>query len=186
MPKTSLKPNTAIYPAPAILVTVGDAAGKSNIITLAWAGVVCSQPPMIGISIRPSRYSADLLKANGEFVVNVPDQRLLWAVDHCGVVSGRDVDKWDASTLTPVPAEKVRPPLISQCPICMECVVRQVISLGSHDLYLGEVVALHVDDSALDEHGRIDAKRLAPIAYVASEYWSLAERIGQHGFSSKK
>jgi flavin reductase (DIM6/NTAB) family NADH-FMN oxidoreductase RutF len=186
MAKTSLKPNTALYPAPAVLVTVGDAAGKSNVITLAWAGVVCSQPPMIGISIRPGRYSAELLKANGEFVVNVPDQRLLWAVDRCGMISGRDVDKWDASTLTPIPAEKVRPPLVSQCPICMECVVRQVISLGSHDLYLGEVVALHVDEAALDEHGKIDAKRLAPIAYVAAEYWSLAERIGQHGFSSKK
>ncbi len=186
MAKTSLKPNTALYPAPPILVTVGDAAGKSNIITLAWAGVVCSQPPMVGISIRPSRYSAELLKANGEFVVNVPDQRLLWAVDRCGMISGRDVDKWAASTLTPIPAEKVRPPLVSQCPICMECVVRQVIPLGSHDLYLGEVVALHVDETALDEHGKIDAKRLAPIAYVAAEYWGLAERLGLHGFSSKK
>ena len=186
MAKTSLKPNTALYPAPAVLVTVGDAAGKSNVITLAWAGVVNSTPPMIGISIRPERYSADLLKANGEFVVNVPDQRLTWAVDRCGMISGRDHDKWAESTLTPIPAEKVRPPLVSQCPICMECVVRQVIHLGSHDLYLGEVVALHVDDAALDEHGRISAGRLAPISYVASEYWSLRESLGMHGFSSKK
>ena len=118
--------------------------------------------------------------------MNVPDQRLAWAVDRCGMISGRDLDKWAASTLTPIPAEKVRPPLVSQCPICMECVVRQVISLGSHDLYLGEVVALHVEESVLDEHGKIDAKRLAPIAYVASEYWSLAERLGLHGFSSKE
>jgi flavin reductase (DIM6/NTAB) family NADH-FMN oxidoreductase RutF len=186
MAKTSLKPNTALYPAPAVLVTVGDAAGKSNVVTLAWAGVVCSQPPMVGISIRPGRYSAELLKANGEFVVNVPDQRLLWAVDRCGMISGRDVDKWAESTLTPIPAEKVRPPLVSQCPICMECVVRQVIPLGSHGLYLGEVVALHVDESALDEHGKIDAERVAPIAYVASEYWGLAKRLERHGFSSKK
>jgi flavin reductase (DIM6/NTAB) family NADH-FMN oxidoreductase RutF len=186
MAKTSLTPGTALYPAPAVLVTVGDAAGKSNVVTLAWAGVVNSQPPMVGISIRPGRYSAELLKEIGEFVVNIPDQRLLWAVDRCGMISGRDVNKWDASTLTPIPAEKVRPPLVSQCPICMECVVRQVIPLGSHDLYLGEVVALHVEDSALDEHGRIDPKRLSPIAYVAAEYWSLRERLERHGFSSKK
>lgn len=186
MGKVSLTPATALFPAPAVLVTVGDAAGKSNVVTLAWAGVVNSQPPMVGISIRPGRYSAELLKEIGEFVVNVPDQRLLWAVDRCGMVSGRDMDKWDASTLTPVPAEKVRPPLVSQCPINMECVVRQVIPLGSHDLYLGEVVALHVDESALDENGRIDGKRLSPIAYVAAEYWSLRERLERHGFSAKK
>jgi flavin reductase (DIM6/NTAB) family NADH-FMN oxidoreductase RutF len=186
MTKTSLTPSTALFPAPAILVTVGDAAGKSNVLTLAWAGVVNSQPPMVGISIRPGRYSAELLKEIGEFVVNVPDQRLLWAVDRCGMISGRDVNKWDASTLTPIPAEKVRPPLVSQCPICMECVVRQVISLGSHNLYLGEVVALHVEDSALDEHGRIDPQRFSPFAYVAAEYWSLGARLERHGFSSKK
>ncbi len=186
MAKTSLKPSTALHPVPAVLVTVGDAAGKSNIITLAWVGVVCSQPPMIGISIRPSRYSTELIKANGEFVVNVPDQRSLWAVDRVGMVSGRDIDKWHASTLTPIPAEKVHPPLVSQCPVCMECVVRQTIPLGSHELYIGEVVALHVEDSALDENGRIDAKRLAPIAYVAAEYWSLGARLEQHGFSAKK
>ena len=108
--------------------------------------MVCSQPPMVGISIRPGRYSAEMLKANGEFVVNLPDQRLLWAVDRCGMISGRDVDKWHESTLTPIPAEKVKPPLVAQCPVNMECVVRQVIPLGSHDLYLGEMVALHADD----------------------------------------
>lgn len=186
MAKVSLKPAVALFPVPVVLVTTGDYAGRSNIVTLAWAGTVCSQPPMVGISIRPGRYSAELLKANGEFVVNLPGERLLWAVDRCGTISGRDVNKWHESTLTPIPAEKVKPPLIAQCPVCMECVVRQVVSLGSHDLYLGEIVALHADQEVLDDDGRIDPQRLAPVAYVEAQYWGLRERLEKHGYTLKK
>ncbi len=186
MTKMSLKPAVALFPVPVVMVTVGDYAGKSNIITLAWAGTVCSQPPMVGISIRPARYSVELLKANGEFVVNIPNERVLWAADRCGMVSGRDVNKWADCALTPSPPEKVKPPLISQCSVNMECVVRQIIPLGSHDLYLGEIVALHAEDTVLDSNGRIDPQRTTPFAYLQPEYWGLRERIGLHGFSTKK
>lgn len=186
MGKISLKPMVALYPTPVALVTVGDYGAKSNILTLAWVGTVCSQPPMLGISIRPGRHSVEMLKSNGEFVVNLPSERLLWAADRCGMVSGRDLDKWSDSTLTAIPAEKVKPPLISQCPVNMECVVRQVIPLGTHDLYLGEIVALHADKAVLDENGRISAGRLSAIGYAFAEYWSLGKKLGMHGYSTKK
>lgn len=185
MSKVSLKPAVALYPVPVALITVGDYA-KSNIITLAWVGTVCSQPPMVGISIRPGRHSVEMLKANGEFVVNMPGERLLWAADRCGMLSGRDINKWDESTLTPIPAEKVKPPLIAQCQVNMECVVRQVIPLGTHDLYLGEIVALHADDTIVDANMRIVPERTTPIAYHMAEYWSLGKKLGTHGFSTKK
>ena len=186
MTKVSLKPAVALFPVPVALITVGDYGAKSNIITLAWVGTVCSQPPMVSIAIRPGRHSVDMLKSNGEFVVNLPGERLLWAADRCGMISGRDIDKWRESTLTPIPAEKVKPPLIAQCSVNMECVVRQVIPLGSHELYLGEIVALHADDTVLDANGRISPERTTPIAYHQAEYWSLGKKLGAHGYSTKK
>lgn len=185
MPKRTLKPAVALFPVPVALITVGDSV-KSNIITLAWVGTVCSQPPMVGISIRPGRHSVEMLKANGEFVVNLPGERLTWTADRCGMISGRDVDKWKESTLTPMPAAVVKPPLISQCPVNMECVVRQVIPLGTHELYLGEIVALHADEAILDANGRISPELTSPIAYHQAEYWSLGKKLGVHGYSTKK
>ena len=186
MSKVSLKPASALCPVPVILVTTADGVRKTNVLTLAWAGTVCSVPTMVGISVRPSRYSHELLKANGEFVVHIPTERLLWAADRCGTLSGRDGNKFDAAGLTPIPAQKVKAPLIAECPIAMECVVRQVIPVGSHDLFLGEIVALHADEDVLDESGKIDPNRISPIAYVQAEYWGLRERIGLYAYIKKQ
>jgi flavin reductase (DIM6/NTAB) family NADH-FMN oxidoreductase RutF len=186
MAKVSLKPAVALFPVPVILATTADGAGKINVITLAWAGTVCSQPPMVSISVRPSRYSYELLKANGEFVVHVPTEHLMWAADRCGTLSGRDLNKFDAAGLTAIAAEKVKAPLIAECPVAMECVVRHVIPLGSHDLFLGEVVALHANEEVLDKSGRIDPGLLWPLTYLQPEYWGVRERIGLHGYSRKE
>src|SRR5512136_2829296 len=139
MPKTIHPGSTALFPVPAVLVTCG--VERPNIITLAWVGTVCSQPPMVGIAVRPERHSHHLLREVGEFVVNLPPAGLVAAVERCGTVSGRDHDKFALCNLTPLPAARVRVPLIAECPIHLECVVRQVLSLGTHDLFLGEVVA---------------------------------------------
>jgi flavin reductase (DIM6/NTAB) family NADH-FMN oxidoreductase RutF len=177
-----------LFPTPAVLVTCIDEEGKPNIITLAWAGVVNSEPPMIGISIRPSRHSHGCIKQTGQFVVNLPSIEMIRQVDACGVLSGRKTDKFAAMGWKPVPAEKVRPPLIDPSPVQMECEVKQVIPLGSHDLFLGRIVALHVKEEIQKERGRIDIRKALPFAYCpgAQEYWSLGECIGNHGFTKGK
>lgn len=177
--------STALYPAPVVLVTSADAQGKPNIITLAWAGIVCSEPPMVSISIRPSRYSYDLIKASGEFVVNMPVEDILKETDYCGIVSGRDVDKFAQMGLTPEPASQVKPPLIKQCPVNLECVVKQVINLGTHDMFIGEVVATHVDDDRLTGGGDILSARMVAYSPPTAEYLAVREIIGRFGFSSK-
>jgi flavin reductase (DIM6/NTAB) family NADH-FMN oxidoreductase RutF len=185
MAKVSLKPATALFPVPVVLVTTVDEAGTPNIITLAWVGTVCSVPPMVGISVRANRRSHDLIKAAGEFVVNIATEHLMWAADRCGTMSGAELNKFDAAGLKPAPAEKVKPPLIAESPVSMECVVRQIIPLGSHDLFLGEIVALHANEEVLDESGKIDPNLISPLAYYQAEYWGLRERIGLYGFSHK-
>ncbi len=184
MAKQELKPTTALFPVPTVLVTT---CGKdeNNIITLAWVGTVCSEPPKIGISIRPSRYSYGLLKKCKEFVVNTPSEDLLIKTDRAGILSGRDIDKFTQIGLTPLKSKKVKPPLIKECPINMECKLEQVIPLGAHDLFIGEIVALHADDNVITGK-KIDVSRVRPIAYAAHEYWNLKEKIGTYGFSAKK
>lgn len=172
-----------MFPCPVVLVTCVDSKGKPNIITLAWAGTVCSDPPTLGLGIRPHRYSYGLIEASGEFVVNIPTKEILREADFCGTVSGRDVDKFSATGLTPEPAEKVKPPLIRECPVNIECVVREKIPLGSHHLFLGEVVSVHVDQDILNDEGGVDFTKVAPFVYNQREYWSLHQKIGVHGFS---
>ena len=185
MTKVTREPTTALYPLPAVLVSCGNGP-ESNIITLAWAGTVCSQPPMIGIGVRPSRHSHQLIKALGEFVVNLPTSDQVGWVDHCGMVSGRDEDKWAACGFTRVSGREVTVPLIAECPVKIECQLRQTVSLGSHDLFRGEIVAIHMDEEALDEKGRLEHSTAEPFAYVNGEYRRLGERLGSYGFSKRR
>ena len=188
MGRKSLQPNTLLFPTPVVLVTCVDEAGKPNIITLAWVGVVNSEPPMIGISIRPERYSHACVKRSREFVVNLPSEEMVRKVDACGVLSGKDTDKFVSMGWTAIPSQKVKPPLIDECPVQMECQVKEVVSLGSHDLFLGEIVALHVKEEIQKERGRIDITKVLPLVYCpgAYEYWNLGKCIGHYGFTKGK
>lgn len=180
------RPTTALYPAPVVLVTCVDGSQRPNIITLAWVGVVCSEPPQIGIAIRPGRYSHPIIEKSGQFVAAIPSVELLRAADLCGTVSGRDVDKFDKAGLTPQPATKVSSPLIAECPVNMECLVRHRLSLGTHDLFIGEIIALHVHRSVLTEQGGIDFDKARLIAYCGGEYRRLGEMLERHGFSVRR
>jgi len=179
-------PWTALFPCPVVLVTCVDSNGKPNIITLAWVGVACSDPPMLGLGIRPHRHSYGIIEASGEFVVNIPTVEILKETDFCGVVSGKDVNKFSETGLTAEPAEKVKPPLIKECPVNIECVLRQKIPLGVHHLFIGEVICVHVDQDVLDDKGRIDFSKVSPFVYNQGEYWNLHQKIGVHGFSKQQ
>lgn len=183
--KAKRDPWTALFPCPVVLVTAVDSEGNPNIITLAWAGTVCSDPPMVGLGIRPYRYSYDLIEKSGEFVVNLPTVSILREVDFCGMVSGKEVDKFSQTGLTPEPAERVKSPLIRECPVNIECVLRRKIPLGVHHLFLGEIVSVHVDQGVLDENGKLDFSKAAPFVYNQGEYWSLSKKLGVYGFSRK-
>jgi len=186
--RKNLPPTPMLFPTPVVLVTSIDEAEKPNIITLAWVGVVNSEPPMIGLSIRPERYSHDCVKRSREFVVNLPSAEMVRKVDACGVLLGRETDKFAAMGWKPVPAQKVKPPLIDECPVQMECQVKEVISLGSHDLFLGKIVALHVKEEIQKEKGRIDITKALPLVFCpgANEYWNLGKCIGHYGFTKGK
>ena len=184
MAKVTKKPGTVLYPIPAVLVSCGTGE-RANIITLAWVGTLCSEPPLVGIGVRPSRHSHGLIKEVGEFVVNLPGVEQVRWVDHCGVVSGRDEDKWAACGFTPMPASQVQVPVIAECPVSIECRLQQTISLGSHDLFIGEVVAVQVDEAALDRRGHLDVAKASPFAYLNGEYRQVGERLGTFGFSKK-
>ena len=188
MPKKSLKPTSAVLLTPVVLVSCQDEGVKPNIITLAWVGVANSDPPMISIAIRPERHSYAIIKRTGEFAANLPTTAILKEMDFCGVVSGSKLDKFSTTQLTPMPAEKIKAPLIKECPVNLECRVKQVLALGSHDLFLGEVVAAHMDTEIQDEKGRIDIGKAKLFAFCAGamEYWSLGERIGRYGFTKGK
>jgi len=184
MAKVLERPTTVLYPLPAVLVSCGRGR-RANIITLAWVGTFCSEPPLVGIGVRPARYSHGLIKESGEFVVNLPDARQARWVDYCGMVSGRDEDKWAACGFTPAAAVEVHTPVIDECPVNIECRVQQVLSLGSHDLFIGEVVAVQIDEAVLDERGRLDFVKARPFAYLGGEYRQVGERLGMFGYSRK-
>jgi flavin reductase (DIM6/NTAB) family NADH-FMN oxidoreductase RutF len=184
MQKASLGPSVSLYPVPAVLVSCTDGAGRPNIITIAWAGIVCSEPPILSISIRPKhRHSYALVKQSNEFVINIPRQDQLRLTDWCGTVSGKDVDKFEEAGLTAVPASHVRAPLIGECPVNVECVVNHRLALGTHDVFLGEVVAVHADEDMRDDRGRLDMAKVMPIAFCEGAYYAVGERIGSYGFS---
>ncbi len=185
MAKVSKQPGNFLFPLPPCLVTCGPRE-RPNVITLTWAGSLCSEPPVMGISIRPSRHSHPLVQRAGEFVINVPTADLLRAVDYCGSVSGRDVDKLAEMHLTPAPAQVVKTALIAECPVNLECQTVQTVRLGSHDLFLGRVVAVHVEEALLDAQGEVDLGRANPIAYGSRGYWSLGRLLGRQGFAKPK
>lgn len=183
MSKKKVKPYAAVFPCPVALVSV-TLDDTPNLITLAWVANVCSDPPKVGISIRPSRYSHQLIKNSGEFVVNIPAEELLKEVDFCGVVSGRDHNKFEEAKLTPLPASSVKSPLVKECPVNIECKLEQVISLGTHDLFIGEVLVVWVDGNLLNEKNYPDYSKIKPISYLPpADYFSLQEKIGFYGFS---
>ena len=184
MTKVTKIATTALYPVPAAMVSCGT-GDQANIITLAWVGTLCSEPPLVGIGVRPSRHSHGLIKEAGEFVVNLPSAGQARWVDYCGVVSGRDVDKWAACGFTPAPASKVQVPLIAECPVNIECRLQQTLSLGTHDLFIGQILAVQMDEAVLDERGRLDVAKAEPIAYVGDEYRRIGDILGTHGYSKK-
>ncbi|MBO6164731.1 MAG: flavin reductase family protein [Lachnospiraceae bacterium] len=184
--KIRFKPGNMLYPVPAVMVTCGRHDGESNIITIAWAGTVCSNPPMVSISVRPDRYSYHLIKETGAFAVNLVTEPLTRAMDYCGVRSGRDHDKWKECSLTPVPAETIDCPLIEESPVNIECKVVSEHALGSHHMFLAEVTAVQVDGRYMDERGKFDLNAAGLVAYSHGTYFSLGEQLGTFGYSVKK
>lgn len=183
--KVKKNPWAALFPCPVVLVTCVDSGGRPNIITLAWVGTICSDPPTLGLGIRPQRHSYELISNTGEFVVNIPTVDILQETDFCGMVSGKNIDKFSEAGLTREPAEKVKSPLIRECPVNIECILKKKIPIGAHHLFLGEIVSVHVDKNVLNEKGRLDFSKIAPFVYNQGEYWELHQKIGQYGFSKK-
>lgn len=175
-----------LYPVPPVLVSVRGADGSINVLTVAWAGTVCSDPAMLSISVRPSRHSYEMLRQSGEFVVNLVTEEMVPAADFCGVRSGAQIDKFEAAGLTPSASEKVAAPGIAESPVNIECRVRQVIPLGSHDLFLADVAAVRVDSDLLDAEGKLHLERAKLVAYSHGMYYALGRELGSFGFSVRK
>ena len=187
MGKQSWKPGNMLNPVPAVMVSVADEAHRPNIITVAWAGTICTNPPMVSISVRPSRYSYDIIEKTGEFVINLTTEKLARACDYCGVVSGRDVDKFVACGLHSAPGSVLTDcPILEESPVNLECKVTQVIPLGSHDLFLAEVAACDVDESLLDENGKLCLEKAKLIVYSHGDYLALGKKLGTFGYSVRK
>ncbi len=184
MGKIPLERNAFLAPVPVVLLTCVGRDGSPNILTVSWVSVVCGTPPMVGVAVRTERFSYNPIRETGEFVLNIPSTALLRAVDFCGTVSGETVDKFAQTNLTPVSGIKVRPPMIAECPVNLECVVRQTLPLGSHVLFLAEVAAVHADAEVVED-GTIVLGRVAPLTFdpFGGDYWSLKEVVAHHGFS---
>ena len=187
MSKEYWKPGNMLYPVPAVMVSCGREGEKPNIITVAWAGTICSDPAMVSISVRKERYSHDIIKETGEFVINLVNKRLVRATDYCGVKSGRDVDKFAACGLHSAPGSVLTDcPILEESPVNLECKVTQVIPLGSHDLFLAEVAACDVDESLLDESGKLCLEKAKLIVYSHGDYLALGRKLGTFGYSVRK
>lgn len=185
--KETWKPGTLIYPLPAVLVTVGDSIENSNIMTIAWTGTICTNPPMCYISVRKERHSYDTLRRTGEFVINLTTEAMARATDWCGVRSGRDYDKWKETGLTPMKNDHVATPLIAESPLSICCKVREVKELGSHDMFIADVVGIEADTRYIDpETGKFSLEKARPIVYSHGEYYSLGEMLGHFGWSVRR
>jgi flavin reductase (DIM6/NTAB) family NADH-FMN oxidoreductase RutF len=182
MSKIDLPISEGLYPVPVVLVSCLGSKRRPNIITIAWCGVVCSKPPMISVSIRPSRYSHALIKEAGDFVVNVPGRDMIKKADLCGIVSGAAEDKFRLCSFTEEPSSTVSSPMIKECPVNIECLLKDTLRLGSHDMFLAEVKAIHADERVV-KGNRLDMGKAAPFVYAHGEYWDLGEKIGFYGFS---
>ena len=185
--KQNWKPGTVLYPLPAVLVSCGAVPEEYNLLTVAWTGTVCSDPPMCYISVRPERHSYAIIRRTGEFVINLTTRSLARATDWCGVRSGRDYDKFREMGLTPLPAGKVAAPILAESPVNIECRVRQVIPLGTHDMFLAEVVAVQADERYIDPAtGKFHFEESDPIVYSHGEYFALGEALGRFGWSVRR
>lgn len=187
MSKQIWKPGTMIYPIPAVMVTCGNDIDNYNIITIGWTGTINSEPPMCYISVRPNRHSYQLIKESKEFVINLTTQKLVKATDWCGVRSGKDYSKFIETGLTPVKAQYVKAPLIEESPLNIECKTHKIIELGSHDMFMAHILAVHADETYINpQTGAFDMEKAGIIAYVHGQYYSLGKQLGHFGFSVKK
>ena len=186
MAKRDFKPGNMLYPLPVIMVTVKGKDTPTNIVTLAWTGTINSDPPMISISVRKSRYSYKMLEESGEFCVNLTTKDLAWATDYCGVTTGAKLDKWKDAKLTKEPCSAINCDMIKESPVNIECKVTEKKDLGSHTIFYGEVVAVHVDDKYMDEKDAFNFEASDPIAYSHGKYYTLGEYVGKFGYSIEK
>ncbi|MCI5700620.1 MAG: flavin reductase family protein [Lachnospiraceae bacterium] len=186
MAKQNWKPGNMLYPVPAVMVSCQRPGEKPNIITVAWAGTVCTSPAMLSVSIRPERYSYDIIRETGEFVVNLVTKDLTFATDYCGVKSGRNEDKFNEMKLTPLPSKYIHAPGIEESPVNIECKVKQVLELGSHHMFLAEVQGVTVDEKYLDENGKFNLNKSGLITYSHGEYFELGKKCGKFGYSVHK
>lgn len=186
MGKQTWKPGNMLYPLPVVMVSVTDGKGKDNIITVAWAGTVCTNPPMVSISVRPSRYSYEMLKETKEFVINLTTEELVFAADYCGVRSGRDVDKFREMKLTKEKADFVQAPMIKESPVSIECRVKEIKELGSHHLFLADVLAVHAEENYMDKNDKFCLNQSKLAVYSHGEYLATGKCLGTFGFSVRK
>lgn len=187
MSKQLWKPGNMLYPLPAVMVSVGNKQGETNIITVAWTGTICTNPAMVYISVRPERYSYQMIKESGEFVINLTTEKLVKATDYCGVKSGRDVDKWKEMNLHQVKAETLEySPLILESPVNIECKVVEIKELGSHHMFLANVTAVHADEVYLNEQNKFELNNTGLLAYSHGEYLGLGKKLGTFGYSIRK
>ena len=185
MAKVNWKGGTLLAPVPPALVSVGDGE-RDNLITVAWTGIVCSDPPKTYISVRPERYSYEILKKTGEFVINLPSSHIIRSIDFCGVRSGRNLDKFASCRLTREKSTAVACPAVAESPVSLECRVTDVIPLGSHDMFMADIVAVNVDERYIDERGKLRIEQCSLATYAHGSYFALGKKIGSFGYSVKK
>ncbi|MCR1919125.1 flavin reductase family protein [Frisingicoccus caecimuris] len=186
MAKQKWKPGNMVYPLPAVLVSCGDKKGNINVMTAAWTGTVCSDPPMVYVSVRKERHSHHMIQETREYVINLTTEKLAWAADFCGVRSGRDLDKFKEMKLTPVQGELQYAPMIEESPVSIECRVTNVMELGSHDMFMAEVTAVYVDEQYMDEKGTFHLEKAAPMVYSHGQYYGLGRHLGGFGYAVRK
>jgi len=181
------KPGNMLYPVPAVMVSCADKEGNKNIVTIAWAGTICSDPAMVSISVRPERHSYKMIRETGEFVINLTTKDLTYATDWCGVKSGRDVDKFTEMKLTAAKADSLQyAPIIDESPVNLECKVKQVLELGSHHMFVAEITGVQISEKHMNENGKFELNQTGLVAYSHGEYFVLGEKIGKFGYSVKK
>jgi flavin reductase (DIM6/NTAB) family NADH-FMN oxidoreductase RutF len=184
--KVEKKASMILAPIPVVMVSCEASGFSRNIITLAWVGNICSDPPLVSISIRPERYSYAIIRESKEFVINIPSSAILWATDYCGVVSGREVDKFSQTGLTAIPGSLVKAPMIEEAPLNIECQVKQIIPLGTHDLFIAEVLLAHVNEDCLNEKELPDLDKMQGVAYGNGNYYQIKNYLGYHGYCQRK
>ena len=186
MGRQNWRASNMLYPVPAVLVGCRDREGRDNLMTAAWAGTICSDPVMVSVSIRKERYSHDIIEDTGEFTISLTTTGLARATDFCGVRSGRDIDKFKEMKLTRLESAAIRAPGVAESPVVLECRVKQILRLGSHDMFIAEVVNVSVDERFLDEKGRLELEKADLIAYSHGEYFALGKKIGRFGYSVRR